>query len=620
MRTAAGRLTAIVIAGLSTLHTGAFAACKVAKYAELPVTMIGMRPTISAKINGQDARFLIDSGAFYSMLSGATAAQYGLKLSPAPLGLRVTGTNGAIDTSVAKVKVLTFAGVPVHKVEFLVGGNDLGGEVAGIVGQNLFRIGDVEYDLANGVIRLMRAEGCRHALLAYWVKPSEPYSLMEIAWPTRLQPHTTGEAFINGAKIRVLFDTGASTSVLSLKAAERAGIRPDSPGVTEAGYSTGIGRASMKTYIGTFSSFKIGDEEIKNARLRFADMGSLDSDMLIGADFFLSHRIYVASSQSRLFFTYNGGPVFNLAATPASKASAPPAAAESAPNDAAGYSRRGAAFAARQDFEHALADLTRACESAPDNAQYFYQRAMVYRESKQSDLAMADLNRALELKSDDAAALCERAALRLTGHDNAGAVADLDALDRIAPKENELRLFLAEAYARVDLSARSIAEYDLWIQSHPEDAGMPQALNGRCRDRALEGENLPQALADCNRALKLVAKANPFAGRVLDSRGLVRLRMGDYDKSIADYDESLKLWPKDACPCMAGGSQSSASTRLRRARPTWPRPRRCGLPSGMNSSGTGSRPEEPSEHPARVTLPRKRPIDRCVDVAAATAA
>ena len=35
--------------------------------------------------------------------------------------------------------------------------------------------------------------------------------------------------------------------------------------------------------------------------------------MLIGADFFLSHRIYVASSQRKLYFTYNGGPVFNLA-------------------------------------------------------------------------------------------------------------------------------------------------------------------------------------------------------------------------------------------------------------------------------------------------------------------
>jgi hypothetical protein len=32
-------------------------------------------------------------------------------------------------------------------------------------------------------------------------------------------------------------------------------------------------------------------------------------DMIIGADFFLSHRIYVASSQHKLYFTYNGAGV-----------------------------------------------------------------------------------------------------------------------------------------------------------------------------------------------------------------------------------------------------------------------------------------------------------------------
>ncbi len=71
-------------------------------------------------------------------------------------------------------------GVPFHNVEVLVGGS-LGGrsESVGVLGQNFFRIGDVEYDLANGVIRLMRAEGCSHTLLAYWVKPDQPYSVMD---------------------------------------------------------------------------------------------------------------------------------------------------------------------------------------------------------------------------------------------------------------------------------------------------------------------------------------------------------------------------------------------------------------------------------------------------------
>ncbi|HEX3396192.1 MAG TPA: hypothetical protein VHS76_05780, partial [Steroidobacteraceae bacterium] len=46
--------------------------CQLGRVAELPITMSGFRPIITAKINGQDARFVLDSGAFYSMISAAT--------------------------------------------------------------------------------------------------------------------------------------------------------------------------------------------------------------------------------------------------------------------------------------------------------------------------------------------------------------------------------------------------------------------------------------------------------------------------------------------------------------------------------------------------------------------
>jgi tetratricopeptide (TPR) repeat protein/predicted aspartyl protease len=531
-----------------------FAGCKLGKMAELPVTMSGSSPLITVKINGEDAQFIADSGAFYSMITAAGAAEFKLKLGPAPFGFFVKGIAGNVDPSIATVKTFTLAGIPLRNVEFLVGGSTVGrSENVGILGQNIFRVGDVEYDLANGVIRLMRADGCRHALLAYWVKASEPYSVIDIEPATPLQPHTAATAFINGEKIRVMFDTGAAMSVLKLKAAERAGVKPDSAGVVEAGYFTGIGRGATKTYLGTFSSFKIGDEEIRNTRLRFGDISVDDVDMLLGADFFLSHRIYVASSENKLFFTYNGGRVFNLTASMPPNASAEPAAGASPeaqtgadrPDDAEAFSRRGTAFAARRDYEHALADLTRACELAPDKSEYFYQRGAVYREIKQAAPAMADFNRAIELKPDDVEALTARAALRVNGGDRGGAIADLDAADRVAPKQADVRLFLAQAYEHLDLPAPSIAQYNLWISSHRDDSRTAQALNNRCRVRALQGEDLSMALADCNEALRSSAKGSALLARVLGSRALVRLRSGDYGKSITDYDDALKLVPKD---------------------------------------------------------------------------
>ncbi len=136
--------------------------------------MMGLRPTLTAKINGAEAKFLLDSGAWYSMISSATAAQFNLKLSPAPGGLRITGVGGSTQASVATVKVFTLADVPFRNVEFLVGGSEVGGEAIGVLGQNFLVSWDVEYDLSRGAVYLIRPQDCKRSSLAYWLAPANP--------------------------------------------------------------------------------------------------------------------------------------------------------------------------------------------------------------------------------------------------------------------------------------------------------------------------------------------------------------------------------------------------------------------------------------------------------------
>ena len=88
----------------------------------------------------------------------------------------------------------------------------------------------------------------------------------------------------------------------------------------------------------------------------------------------------------------------------------------------------------------------------------------------------------------------------------------------------------------------AIAQLDPWIAAHPHDDRLPTALNNRCWDKALLGQDLDQALADCNAALRL-RQGDPT---ILDSRGLAHLRRGELDKAIADYDAVLKLRPASA--------------------------------------------------------------------------
>ncbi len=547
-------LSAAVLA-LSAPAGPSLAACQLGRIAELPVTMNGLRALVPAQINGADAQFIVDSGAFYSTITPASAAQFKLHLSAAPYGLSLRGIGGTTSpASVTTVDVFTLAGARLRDLQFVVGGAEVGSGAVGTLGLNILRLADTEYDLANGVVRLWRPRDCGNSMLAYWAG-NEPYSVIDIDQTNPGSPHIIGNATLDGQRIRVGFDTGSSVSTLTLRAARQAGFDPKGPDVQEQGLGRGIGQSAVNEWISTFANFEIGGVQIRNARLHVVNAQILGVDMLLGADFFLSHRIYVAFSQNKLYFTYNGGPVFNLTAPPprgASAAAPPPASGSPAqaqaqasvaePTDAAGYGRRGAAFAARRNFVHAIADLTRASELDPTNPQYLYELAEAQLAVQQPVPALADLDRSLKLAPGDVAALMLRAEIRLVRHDDAGAGADLDAADHFAPKESDMRLGIGGLDVSANRFAPAIAQFDLWIANHPDDSRKADALNSRCWARAVPARELKKALSDCDEAIRL----QPGTAGFLDSRALVELRLGDLSRSIQDEDAALRLQPKNA--------------------------------------------------------------------------
>ena len=539
---------ALLAAGLFALSGPASAACVLDKVAEIPVTMEGLAPVMTAKINGVDAHLLVDYGAFFSSISRSRVDKFHVKPGPLPPNFTVLGVNGEADVGLTTTSEFSILGAEFHHTQFLVGGSEFGPRADGILGRNFLMVTDAELDLADGAVRLFSPKGCSGAPLAYWVTPGGSYSMIELEPPRGRTDRIVGSAKVNGQTIRVMFDSGASTSVLTLRAAGRAGIHSDGPNVVPAGLTGGFGRRSIETWIAPVESFKVGDEEIKNTRLRVGAVELEDVDMLLGADFMLSHRIYVARSQNRLYFTYNGGPVFRLEPAATGRPSvqpagaAPPAdthAAGEQPKDASGFARRGAASAARRDYAEAISDLTRAMELEPNDPQHAYDRALARLGNRQPLLAMSDLDQALKLKPEFTLALLQRGRLKISERDEAGAGADFDAAVKIDPS---FRLLVAQSYEAADIPESAIASYNQWIDANPKDERLAFALNGRCWARAELNRELDQALSDCNRALRL----RPGTADILDSRGLVNLRLGHYDLAIADYDAALKLRPKTA--------------------------------------------------------------------------
>lgn len=547
----AARLAALGLAlAAGLLPAGAAQAdCTVTRLLELPVTMRADGPIAPLKINGADVRFIVDSGAFYSTIDSATAIQLKLEHRDAPFGARVQGVGGLTRPQIAKVATLDLAGVRLKDRSLLMAPAG-GAESQGLLGQDILGAFDVEYDLGHGAIRLMKPTGCGSAAsLAYW-SGGRPVTMLDLEWPKRdFVEHTIGWAVINGARTKVIFDTGAAVSMLTMGAAARAGLKPGGEGVKPAGALFGVGGRPVRTWIARVASFTLGTEEMKNVEIRFGEAQLGDGDMLLGSDFFLSHRIYVANSQHKLYLTYEGGPLFGRPVqaltrdTPqgATKplALADEAGAEAAPTDAEGFARRGSAFAAKHDFPHALEDLTKAVELAPSEPRYLFERARLRAGNRQPALAMADLDQALKLKPDLPDALILRAQLRLGEHDQAGAAADVAAASQLTARQAQEHLMFGDLDRQAGRPDAAVSEYAAWIDAHPDDARMALALLGRCQARVQLGQALDKAVDDCNRSFRLAP-----TGGALETRALAHFKSGAYDDAIRDCDAVLAKAPK----------------------------------------------------------------------------
>lgn len=538
--------------------------CDLGKFAELPVSMRGSRPVVNVRIDGAETPFTVASGSFFSIMNKPTVERLKLSTRMAPFGYSVRGAGGTENrVDVATVKRFGLGVLEIPDVIFLELPEAENG-TAGLLGQNVLSLFDTEYDIGNGMLRLMKpSEACRSARdgLAYWAG-DKTVSMVDVEPINPEQRHLRGAALINGQKIKVIFDTGASSSILKRSTAERLGFRVDGPGVEARGAIRGIGPRALEVWTAPFDLIDIGGEKISHTRIQVADLDALGADMLLGIDFFLSHRLYVSKQQRKIYFTYNGGPVFRLEPKRGPQvAEAPPSAAgptsSTAPNpyadspgDAAAFVRRAEASMARRDYPAAVADFGKAIELEP-TAQHYVQRATAHAAAGEAVLAMADYDEALKMRPGLVAALVGRGRLYMLARDYTRAQSDLDAAVRADPESARA---VATIYANNQRYEAAIADMDLWIGRHPQSETLASALGERCRIRVLWNHDLDRALADCEAAIK----KGPVTAELFETRGLAHLRRNELDAAIADEERALKLQPRLGWALMGRGLAKKA--------------------------------------------------------------
>jgi predicted aspartyl protease len=330
---------ALAVAALGCWAAGsAQAACQIKQFGDFPLRPVHRRALIEGEINGKHVLLIADTGSRTSMIWRAAAVQLGAPLEQLR-GVRAYGIGGRTTARVTNVD-LQIRNYHLPKEAMMVFDSDWKpGHGAALIGMDLLGQRDLELDLPDHAIRLLAPEGCKGAEVAYWLEPGKPYSQVRLEGDNLNGERLLLTVQINGRPVLAELDSGSPTTILTPQAASEAGISL-SPG-TAAGETHGLGPRSIASQIVDLGSFTIGDETIKDTKVMVADLfryNTIDTTgtrlgsefahnrlplMLLGADFLDAHRMLIARSQNMIYFTYLGGPVFDLTPPPSPSTPAP---------------------------------------------------------------------------------------------------------------------------------------------------------------------------------------------------------------------------------------------------------------------------------------------------------
>ena len=303
----------------------AHAACQLVKIVEWEVRPQTGRLMVDGAIDGKPVGILFDTGAQTSFVVRAAADRMGLTRQEA-IGYRAYGIGGETHAEYTVIDELRIGTASRRNLRVLVlGERDMGRRYGLLLGYDFFNQLDIEFDLAANMVRIFQPRDCADASLAYWSRTG----VGEV--PLQSDNERPGILFpvkLNGKPFLAALDTGAPASVMSELVAASVGVKPGERTSRPAGTSGGLGAARPDKWIGSFESFSIGNEVVRNPDIAFTSLEVATSqtgsrlaarrelrDMLLGVDFLRAHRVFVAHSQRKLYFTYAGGRVFDASHT-----------------------------------------------------------------------------------------------------------------------------------------------------------------------------------------------------------------------------------------------------------------------------------------------------------------
>ena len=266
----------------------------------------GPRIAVPVTIGTDRLTFMLDTGAETSFLTTQAADQLQLR----DIGDRerregldgkliMAGAAGTLLAYPVAVPHLHFANGNLTFGAFMVADiplRPIGSEMpAGLIGADILANWAFEIDRPGGRLRLFDEDACAFRQ-ATWSGPalSEPFVALETG---EYSPLARFALTVDGHSFTAILDTGASTA-LSGSAAASIGANLDGDRRFTV---TGIGGLREQARLHRFAHLTFDGHDFGAAEIAILPKLPENTDMLLGEDFLLRHRVFVSYRQHRIF-------------------------------------------------------------------------------------------------------------------------------------------------------------------------------------------------------------------------------------------------------------------------------------------------------------------------------
>jgi len=269
--------------------------CRLETTVNVPVTFVDGVPTVLATVSGQRVRFMIDTGAAYTLLTPATVDR--LKAKASRYNGYVVGIGGPVPYQETYAGDLKLDGLKVTGEDFVVVGlpqqapNDT--PIDGIIGVDILAHFNIALDFPHDRFLMFRRGSCASSFPFHGEFASEPLLA------SRLYAYVI-PVKIDGHEIDAAVDTGAARTLFEQTRLTAAAIEGEEIG--HPSRAAGIGGKTATVHHQLFASVVIGGEEADGAALLVADTPArLFPTSVLGEDYLRYHQVYISQDMEQIW-------------------------------------------------------------------------------------------------------------------------------------------------------------------------------------------------------------------------------------------------------------------------------------------------------------------------------